>query len=786
MTQLVNPRIIMLIGIFFSGFLLWGGCKEPKQTSVSFRQGDPVQHAEEQQSVRMDLVEYFSVAEVNQPVYKIDFADRSLQHLFSSGWANFEGVGTPNGRSWTDARNAVVDVPIWDKQPLKVHLTLSPPSFAPLPEQGVQLLWNDALIHSATLAEKLSTVEFVVPAENLYYGINRLELRPRYWVQPAKVSEFKDNRSLGVLCREIRFEQAGFQPLTLPTAAQVEQNSLIQFPGSLITYHFPLPRNGVFQGEGILQLNSEKASSLNKGKLMISLLDSDHQERILFSQDMATLVESPQISFRENLSDLAGKMAALSLSFWVEGSREVLEGVRLEWKSLRLEGVESRLVADQLDRIRGEYNILVILFDALRADHIEPYGNIEVKTPNMSRLASQGTTFLNAFTQTSWTRPSVASILTSLYPSVHQTTQDNIPLSPEVVYLPEILQKQEYRTILVHNNPHLDQVWGFTRGFDEVKPIYEIPGYHFSAQNRADLVWEQVIDPLIHRDIEQPFFIYLHELDPHGPYDPPPPYDRMYTGDYDGGMDGAEEIMHLMRSYFMPVDQADVAYMNALYKGEITYMDGFLGRILDRLEQSGLSKNTLVIFTSDHGEEFWEHQRMQHQHTLYDELLHVPLILSLPGVVQEGKRPAAYAQLIDLPPTILDLVGIRIPSVMQGKSLLPYLFAPDDYQPDRQVFAELSAAGQDILSVRFRQWKLIAPLRFDGVRLWRLYDLEKDPGEQVNRWSRQPVIGRTLRQMLAWQMIQNAHVGVAVPDTIDENQLDPAIVEKLKSLGYLK
>ena len=231
--------------------------------------------------------------------------------------------------------------------------------------------------------------------------------------------------------------------------------------------------------------------------------------------------------------------------------------------------------------------MLVVLFDTLRADHTEPYGATDVQTPNIARLAREGTTFLNAYSTSSWTRPSVASFFTSTNVSYHrtQTPQDILP--SDLPYLPQLLRQNGYRTACISFNEQVASRWGFGRGFDFV---YELAGArpellseHASAEAYAGHVWDTFIEPNV-TEGDRPFFVYLHELDPHAPYEPLPPYDAMYPTAYRGWTDVAGQNIHLTRAHFTHLDNADYQYLNARYRGEVSFMDAYLGVLLERLE----------------------------------------------------------------------------------------------------------------------------------------------------------------------------------------------------------
>ncbi len=217
-------------------------------------------------------------------------------------------------------------------------------------------------------------------------------------------------------------------------------------------------------------------------------------------------------------------------------------------------------------------------------------------------------------------------------------------------------------------------------------------------------------------------------------------------------------------------------------------MDRYLGYTLGRLDGHGLRNETLVIFASDHGDEFDEHGRLGHGITVYDEVVRVPLIFSLPGVLPAGRRSAQSSGLVDILPTVADLVGAPIPPQAQGRSLLPALLSPDAVEARRPIFAreQLQATIEASDSVRFGRWKLIRRRR-PGVYArfgdFDLFDTQGDPDEVIDRWGGELVVGHGLRQMLVWHQFSAASRRAAPSPPIE---LGPEVRKRLRALGYIQ
>ncbi len=451
-------------------------------------------------------------------------------------------------------------------------------------------------------------------------------------------------------------------------------------------------------------------------------------------------------------------------------------------------------------RALDRYNVFVILLDSLRADHVEPYGASHVQTPRLSELAKQGVTFTNARSNSSWTRPAVASLLTSLSPSSHGVQDMRDRLSMEIMTLPRILKRLGYRTLAVTSNVIVSRPFGFARGFDVMHPHYNLlrtqwPEEFPTPEARAGYIWERYVEPSLTEHPEQPFMVYLHEVDPHSPFEVGAPWDRLYTDESRPDLSYDLPTIRAIRENPDAADPTEIDYFHALYRSEITFMDRYVGWMIDRLEREGLAERTLVVVLSDHGEEFMDHRSVGHGHALHEELLRVPLLLRLPGVLAEGLRIDGDAQLLDLPPTILDLIGAPIPEWMEGKSLLPLSTlarvppasaGSADADPPRPSFA--SSIGPRHSSVVLGDWKLIIthPDPAGGAVNHQLFDLSRDPRETQNLWTRESVVGQKLDQLLREKLATPRHASLGPTRAVAPESLEPNEMQSLRALGYVE
>jgi arylsulfatase A-like enzyme len=418
-------------------------------------------------------------------------------------------------------------------------------------------------------------------------------------------------------------------------------------------------------------------------------------------------------------------------------------------------GLESRTEAK-------EYmpNILLFTVDACRPDHFGCYGYSRNTTPNIDKIASAGVLFTRAFSQSAWTTPGMISIFTSLYPPTHGVDAKDRTLRDGVLTLPKVLKGNGYVAPVMPRFVDIQNYWHL--GFDAVDKE------RFSGEEGEDLL------KLLEAYKDQRFFIWYHYHGLHLPYNPKSPYDKIFQEDVSGGMDAETESIALVKAKSVikngsvSLNSAERKAVIALYDGQIRQLDDYMGLLIEKMRQWGILDNTILIITSDHGEELFEHGFIGHASTslnakLYDEIIHIPLIIRWPKKVKH-KIVDDLVQQIDITPTILDMLGLPIPQGLQGYSLLP----PIQGKPannSRPVFCETILGGFQstkemenirLRCVRTKEWKLIytsasaSNVSSGGVKdgKYELYNLSDDPKEERNILENHPEIAKELKKKL--------------------------------------
>ncbi len=449
--------------------------------------------------------------------------------------------------------------------------------------------------------------------------------------------------------------------------------------------------------------------------------------------------------------------------------------------------------------VKDKPNVFIILVDALRRNWISPYG-YDINTPAMQNLADDGILFTNAISSSYWTQPSIASIFTSLLPKAHGVLRHENPLPRDIPILSDELSDAGYYSVGFSTNFNIREDTGFNRGFNEFRFLGDVKAnpfdadaprlYQFSAvefivrnifppikrklraYTTADKTTDTAIDWL-KRNGGRKFFMYLHYMDPHEPY-----YFHPYNGKFVSPFkNGWGENKYQLYS--------------SVYQSEVEYTDSQLGRFLDYLKSSGLYKSSFILFTADHGEEFFDHYGWGHNFSMFDELIHIPFIIKLPYMEKAGTIDSSLVTQIDYAPTILSYVGVQYPKSWDGLDI----FASDFNHKC------IISQGLGISSVRTLKYKLIETvpdycnlminqMGLNGIDKRAIFpdenffDLIADPGEKINLYgkldykaladSMKSLELKTLSTMAAERKIEN---------TIN---LDKNTIEQLKALGYLQ
>jgi arylsulfatase A-like enzyme/thioredoxin-like negative regulator of GroEL len=400
-------------------------------------------------------------------------------------------------------------------------------------------------------------------------------------------------------------------------------------------------------------------------------------------------------------------------------------------------------------------NIVFITVDTTRADRMGFLGNTKGLTPNLDGVAREGVVFEKAYSQAPLTPVSHATIFTGTYPQFHTVTDFGYSLPTLLPYVPDILQRAGYRTAAFVGSlildPHAAIAPGFDRGFSSfdagfrAKTDPDESRYSTVERRGGDVVGHAI--GWLNQNPKSPFFVWVHLYDPHAPYDPPAPFDKRFKDPYDG---------------------------------EIGYADASLGKLFTYLRQKGLYENTMIVMMSDHGESLGAHGESMHGIFLYDETIHVPLIMKLPRELLARRRVSARVRLVDVAPTLLSMLSLPLPPTFQGESLVPLM------KGDAKDAKDLPAYAETDYPHRAFGWSALRSLRSGKYLFVRapkreLYDESRDKDAGHNLAESSPAVATTLLAQ-----IDELHDKTAiVSDKAQQPQLTGDQADNLSALGYV-
>lgn len=435
-------------------------------------------------------------------------------------------------------------------------------------------------------------------------------------------------------------------------------------------------------------------------------------------------------------------------------------------------------------------SVILISFDTCRADLFGALtGEEPSSTPRLDEIAADSVIFENAFVQAPHTLESHMSLMTSVYPDVHGVKPDLGPLPDSFVTLPQILDRAGYHTVGLVTSEWLKPDFGFGRGFDEYERLPHRPTY-------ADRVNEAALRHL--RWKRPPHFLFLHYYDLHSdfekwwgsnklPYYSPPAF-REGLGVSSDGREFCDDEGNCNTAYLTaanrerrPLPQSEIETIHDLYRAAVPELDSQMGDFFDELKRRGLYDGSLIVITSDHGEEFREHGRFIHSQP-YDETIGVPLFIKFPGSWKAGVRVAEVVETVDVFPTILDYLRIASPEYVQGESLLGLI-------EGRQVRAKHAVLSQDTINrtrygLRTDRWKLIMDLRSSRQEL---YDLQDDPEEKIDVSAERADLADELERRLKSLVGGNRrlHEAMVTGEAAGRDLLSAEERKRLEALGYV-
>lgn len=563
-------------------------------------------------------------------------------------------------------------------------------------------------------------------------------------------------------------------------------NSLVAPPESEFDIEMKIPPNALLEfGYGIL--NEFKNRETKQSFQFRLLLKRSGEEKLLFDRTISWETTKDIIQEQIDLSPYAGDRVRL-LFQTSDVDKDSLSQIVPVWVNpLVFEIPET-----------DPTNIILISLDTVRPDHLGCYGYDRNTSPSIDQLASDGVLFENTYSTASWTLPGHVSMMTSMDCLNHQVYFPLQKMGTEVLTIADILRTRGFYCAAFTGGGYLSETYGFSKGFDSYQEI-KLHGDRAIRLDEAERL-AQLASRWLEDNAKKNFFLFLHTYQPHDPYANLSPLGKEFLSE-DAAWDEIrmETLFEGAGRFGTQFTEKEKKNIIALYDGEIKYTDVlFVQPIVDKLKELGLYEKSLVILTSDHGEEFYDHEAWLHDHSVYDESIRIPLIVKFPGADQKGTRIRDIARITDILPTILDHLDMKsnIPQ-FDGASLLPLIEGKEKKQ--RTFISDLALrefeTAPTVISANKDNFKLILNKKivspyirrsvrnFDGSQI-ELYDLENDAGETKN------LAANIAFRDLCFELLDLINGAMerseATQKQRDEVTLDSSLKERLRALGYIK
>jgi len=733
----------------------------------------------------VDLVSEFQYAEtaVERPV--IDLGTAEAARSLVGGWSWNETDPAGNTFVWAVGPRSGIGVYLASARELEVRMTCRAYRYPGAPAQRLAVLWDGKEVADFELSVRLAEHRFTVPASLAMAGNHRVEFVPTYFGRPADeaaegAAAPRHPRKLSFACDRI---EVGGGPT--PGAARGEADTLWIPAASEVSFFLEpahdlelqwqdlSPRGGsglevVWEVEGAAPASSIVTREAEPVALLSLPADRGGVPPARLTLRASTLRQDDP-GGRPRSGDEAGI---------------VLRSPRLMVRARVSPGtaVEASAPGDQtapaLDEAKPT-SILLWIVDTLRVDRLGFHGHQRPVSPNFDALAERSTVFERAVAQSSWTRPTVATLLTGVGPERHGIRELNHGLDGSFATLPERLRELGYATAGFSANANVTGDTGFEQGFDR----FEYDAVDVDTLAAWALDW---LDDVAAETPDRPFFLMVLSVEPHASFDPAEPFrERFAAGVQDRGL-GTVEHMRALSNRRIPSTPEVVDQLFLLYDAEIAWNDHVFGEFRRELDSRG--RNPSIVVVSDHGEAFEERGVFGHAWDLHREVLDIPFLIHLSGQ-GEGRRVSVPVQQADLLPTLIEIAGGEAGPGIDGDSLLPLLDAGSaataggfEGLSDRLLLSTMDTFRRPAASLVRGRYKLIELRRPGHVPSRQLFDRTADPEELHDLAAERPLLLGVMARHLREQL--DLAAGSAV-DAVNV-ELDEDTRRRLQALGYIE
>ncbi|TKJ29876.1 hypothetical protein CEE39_08745 [bacterium (candidate division B38) B3_B38] len=764
-------------------------------------------HKEE--TILYDLFHLRDFASFKEQTLFIDFGSPDFRKYLTKNWGFDEKLTDGRTVVWGLEGGSTLWFELFSLQDIAVSLLCKAVLYEGTPSQSLRVIVNEKPLISFNLTSSFKQYRIYIPSSLLRQGVNYLQFVPKYAIEPRMAAEGrKDVRKLAVcydylLLKPIAWHEKGFRFDLYSTSMDKKPISEKKKEASEVelwrmglwemSYYLKIPPHSLLKYN--LGFTSEEYNRISPFEIQITIREEKGKERLLgsLSFDPETLKSLKRQAERTiDISPYWDKAVTLTLRclpdktsnfnptafiyFHPRIIKYMAKAKRIGSQRELARGAESKLREIRKDCAAA--NVLIFVVDAAQPSHMSTYGYHRRTTPNIDEVGKDGTIFLNGYCQAVYTRASIASLMTGLYPDVHDVLHPENKLNNNAVTMTEVFQNSGYQTAAFVAVGNASSAFGFQQGFDYFYESFKQETYTARAED-----FLPALLPWIEEHRSEPFFLYVHFREPHSLIDPPSPFIDMFDKDYQGTIDPHTDRKRIM-SHEIEMTPRDLYHIIATYDASICYVDSVIGKIIDKLKSHGLYNRTIIIIIADHGEALWEHGFFGHNIHLYEEISRIPFIIKLPSpAVIEGIKNEALVQTIDLFPTLVDILQLSSPNaVLQGNSLLPLLAGSTNSVNDFLYFRTLWKKPR--YGVRGTVYKYIF-YTLTGEE--ELYNLRDDPQERTNLMGSKEAIEieNYFRQQLSIWLHKQRSLRRIYSLAEKASAIDEATLKNLKALGYI-
>ena len=726
--------------IFLLAFLLSCYSFSCDQSGKKEKEAAEKSDANQRAFIHKNLTQDFNNAEKLYTTKRVDL-DRG--DLLLKGWS-----GSEKTHRWAEGLESELFFVAAAKRKTTMRFKCGPIAHDENVRQSIRVYLNSHFVEEIALSSGRDEYEISLPLDSLKDGKNVITFKYSYAKKPCEVGDSKDCRNLSVLFERIEFD------LAVSSDARIElvDDAIRQPPDTFLNYYAKVPKDAA------LCFNFDVKDENLCGVVTVS---SDGSVPEIFRIDSS--------GFKEvGLSGLSNKI--VKLSFRTEQKKKRISPSDIsgeqygEWKNIRIVSVgENKKPTLKKWKFPGKYDVIYIVLDAFHARHSSLYGYHRKTTPFLDKLAEESVVFEEMFANAPYTLASTGTLFTSKYSYEHGLINKETRLSPITPTINELLSNAGISTYLISAHPFFKETWGLSRGFSKI----------FDKGDAGGVI--DAIRQIYTSDSNGRKFIYVHLMPPHSPYLPPKKY-RIFMDPPDGAIEPTPENLTRIESGELKLNDKQLRYFKALYDANILFADQTVKDIFDYLRKSKILEQSIFILTSDHGEAFMQHGKIQHNTTVFDEMIHVPFIVRFPKEL--GLFPIRInrvSSLIDVAPTLSDIFGIPCQDMFSGTSLIPFIFGADPL--DDYIYAETLLTNAR--TIRDSTYKYM-----ESPEGRMLFKISEDSSESSNLIDELPVTAGYYQQLM--RPHKGERPAGSPANRVDVNKLSNDTIRKLKELGYVK